>query len=62
MGDNMKKDDTTNEALEGDLDLAKSDTDDVVGGFAKGPRVTKGPGVRKGPDVTRGPDATKGPR
>jgi hypothetical protein len=34
MPDNIK-DDNANESLDGDLELAKSDTDDVVGGLVR---------------------------
>jgi hypothetical protein len=54
MGDNMK-DDNANQALEGDLDLAKADTDDVVGGRQKGTDFKKGPRTEKGPHTEKGP-------
>jgi hypothetical protein len=53
MADNMK--DNASESLEGDLDLSKSDTDDVVGGVARGTDFKKGPRTEKGPHTEKGP-------
>ena len=60
MGDNIK-DDNASESLDGDLDLAKSDTDDVVGGIAVGRNMTTGRNAFKGRNAARGPEAARGP-
>jgi len=60
MGDNIK-DDNASESLDGDLDLAKSDTDDVVGGIAVGRNFTTGRSAAKGMNTTKGRNAAKGP-
>jgi hypothetical protein len=59
MGDNIK-DDKASESLDGDLDLAKSDTDDVVGGIAVGRNFTTGRNAAKGQNTAKGRDMAKG--